>query len=190
MEAGMKRRHWYDDDFIFARRNGSNDDDIFIGDNRNNTYNGRGGNDTLHGGWGNDRVDGGAGNDGVYGQGGNDRISGGPGDDYLAGDVGTDIVSGGSGADTFAYTANGGFLFGGGSGIDRITDFDPKGGDHDLLIMQINYNFGVSDFAALKRGMRMDRGDTVMNFGNGDVLILEDVRINQLRADDFLIFGG
>lgn len=185
----MKRRHWYEDEFIFARKNGSNEDDIYIGNNGNNSYNGRGGNDTLHGGWGNDRLDGGAANDGVYGQGGNDRISGGPGDDYLAGDVGTDVVSGGSGSDTFAYTANGPFLLGG-SGIDRITDFEPNGRDHDLLIMLVNYNFGVNDFADLKRGMRMDHGDTVMNFGNGDVLILENVRIGQLHAEDFLIFGG
>ena len=185
----MKHYRVHDDEFVFIRKNGSNEDDIFIGGNRNETYNGRGGNDTLHGGWGNDRLNGGTGNDGVYGQGGNDRLSGGPGDDYVAGDVGRDVVSGGSGSDTFAYTANGPFLLGG-SGIDRITDFDPRGADHDLLIMLINYNFGVNDFAALRRGMRMDHGDTVMNFGNGDVLILENVKISQLQADDFLIFGG
>ena len=148
------------DAFIF-RKTGSNEDDIFDGTNGRDVYFARGGNDNMTGNWGNDRLDGGPGNDGVYGMGGDDRVSGGSGNDYLAGDVGTDIVSGGRGADTFAYTANGPFLFGGGSGIDIITDFDPRGRDHDLLIMQINYAFGVSTFAQLRAGMVTSRGDTI-----------------------------
>lgn len=177
------------DNFLFARRTGSNDDDIFLGTTGRDVYFARGGNDNVLGDWGNDRLDGGAGNDGVYGGGGNDRLTGGPGNDYLGGEAGTDLISGGGGKDTFSYTANGNFLFGGG-GIDRITDFDPNGADDDLMIMLINYGFGIDSFADLKRGMRMSRGDTVMNFGNGDILILEDVTIRELRADDFLIFGG
>jgi len=140
----------------------------------------------MTGNWGNDRLDGGNGNDGVYGMGGNDRLMGGPGNDYLAGDVGTDVISGGRGRDTFAYSAFGQFLFGGG-GIDIITDFNPRGGD--LIILQIAYEFGIDTFAELKTGMRMRNGDTVMNFGAGDVLVLQDVNIGQLRADDFLIFS-
>lgn len=187
----MKHLHHYrlhDDEFVFNRKNGSNEDDIFNGTNGRDVYFARGGNDNMTGGWGNDRLDGGPGNDGVYGGGGNDHLTGGSGNDYLAGEAGKDIISGGSGADTFGYNAFGRFLFGG-SGIDRITDFDPKGRDHDLLIMQIVPEFNVHDFSALKAGMQMRNGNTIMDFGNGDILILEGVNKNQLSADDFLIFG-
>jgi serralysin len=157
------------DEFIFNRKNGSNEGDIFVGTIRNDVYNGLGGNDSLLGNWGNDRLIGGAGNDRISGEGGRD------------------VMSGGSGLDTFYYTANGNIIPGAGHGFDRITDFDPVGQDHDDIVMLINYGFGVSTFADLKRGMRMSQGDTVMNFGGGDILVLEDIRISQLRADDFLI---
>jgi Ca2+-binding RTX toxin-like protein len=176
------------DEFIF-RRNGSNEDDIYVGNARNNTYNGRGGNDSLLGDWGNDRLNGGNGFDYVMGQGGNDRLFGGPSDDTIAGDVGRDIMTGGKGLDNFLYTANGIFLFGG-HGFDTITDFDPKGRDGDLITMMINPNFGVGNFQQLRAGMQQVRGDTIMDFGNGDVLVLNDVRIAELSADNFSIFMG
>ncbi|MBX9457499.1 MAG: hypothetical protein KL863_16620 [Rhizobium sp.] len=177
------------DDFIF-RKNGSNEDDIFVGDSGRDRYNGRGGNDSLLGSWGNDRLNGGAGFDYVMGQGGNDRLIGGPGDDTLSGDVGRDVLTGGSGLDNFLYTANGDFLFGGGHGIDIITDFQPRGRDGDLITMLINYNFGVSNFAQLRAGMQQEDGNTIMDFGNGDILILLDVRIAELSAQNFSLFGG
>lgn len=176
------------DEFVFLK-NGSNEDDIYVGNTRNNTYNGRGGNDSLLGDWGNDRLDGGRGFDYVMGQGGNDRLRGGPGDDTIAGDVGRDIMTGGSGLDNFLYTANGPFLFGG-HGFDTITDFDPRGRDGDLVTLMINSAFGVFNFQQLRAGMQQINGDTVMNFGNGDVLVLQDVRINELSADNFSIFQG
>jgi Ca2+-binding RTX toxin-like protein len=176
------------DQFDFAR-NGSNEDDIYVGDAFNNNYNGRGGNDSLLGDWGNDRLSGGAGFDYVMGQGGNDRLFGGPGDDTMSGDVGRDVLTGGSGLDNFLYTANGPFLFGG-HGIDIITDFDPRGRDGDLITLLINYNFGVSNFAQLRAGMQQNNGDTIMDFGNGDILVLLDVRIAELSAQNFSIFQG
>lgn len=177
------------DEFLF-RKNGSNESDIFVGGNGNDHYNGRGGNDNILGGWGNDRLNGGPGFDTVFGGGDNDRLKGGSGNDRMSGEGGRDILTGGGGLDTFYYTANGNFLPGAGHGFDTIKDFDPRGRDHDVIVMLINYGFGVATFADLRRGMRMDHGDTVMNFGGGDVLVLEDVRIGQLQADDFLIFGG
>ena len=177
------------DEFDFGR-NGSNGDDIFEGSDFNDVYNGRGGNDNILGRWGNDRLSGGSGFDAVFGSGGNDRISGGPGDDKLSGEGGRDVISGGSGLDIFYYTANGNFLPGAGHGVDIITDFDPRGRDGDILTMLINYNFGVSTFAQLRAGMQQDRGNTIMDFGGGDVLVLLDVRIGELSADNFLIFGG
>lgn len=176
------------DEFIF-RKNGSNEDDIYVGNAGNNTYNGRGGNDSLLGDWGNDRLDGGRGFDYVMGQGGNDRLKGGPGDDTIAGDVGRDIMTGGKDLDNFLYTANGFFLFGG-HGFDTITDFDPKGRDGDLITLLINPGFNVSNFRQLRAGMQQIDGDTVMNFGNGDVLVLQDVKIAELSAHNFSIFMG
>jgi Ca2+-binding RTX toxin-like protein len=183
----MKHFWWNDDDFIFSRKNGSNEGDIFVGTTGNDVYHGRGGSDSLLGNWGNDRLWGDAGNDAVTGGGGNDRLFGGSGNDRISGEGGTDIMTGGRGLDTFYYTANGNLLPGAGHGFDRITDFDPSGQDHDDIVMLINSGFGVSTFADLRRGMRMDHGDTVMNFGGGDILVLENVRIGQLHGDDFLI---
>jgi Ca2+-binding RTX toxin-like protein len=176
------------DEFIF-RKNGSNEDDIYVGNFRDNTYNGRGGNDSLLGDWGNDRLNGGPGFDYVMGQGGNDRLFGGPSDDTISGDIGRDIMTGGNGLDNFLYTANGNLLPGG-HGIDTITDFDPKGRDGDLITMMINYGFGVRNFAQLRAGMQQVNGDTIMNFDNIDILILKNVRIAELSADNFSIFGG
>jgi len=177
------------DEFLFGR-NGSNEDDIFNGSFGNDTYNGRGGNDSLLGSWGNDRLNGGPGFDYVMGGGGNDRVIGGGSDDTLSGDVGRDVLTGGNGLDNFLYTANGNWLFGGGHGIDIITDFDPRGRDGDLITMLINYNFGIGNFAQLRAGMQQIGGDTVMDFGGGDILVLRDVRIAELSADNFSIFGG
>lgn len=177
------------DEFHF-RQNGSNEDDIFNGSFGNDNYNGRGGNDSLLGSWGNDRLNGGPGFDYVIGGGGDDRVIGGASDDTLSGDVGRDVLTGGSGLDNFLYTANGNWLLGGGHGIDIITDFQPRGRDGDLITMLINYNFGISNFQQLRAGMQQIGGDTVMDFGGGDVLVLKDVRIGELSADNFSIFGG
>lgn len=177
------------DDFLF-RRNGSNGPDIFNGSLGNDVYNGRGGTDNLLGNWGNDRLNGGAGVDAIFGGGGNDRLIGGPGNDRMSGEAGRDVLTGGSGLDTFYYTANGNFLPGAGHGIDIITDFDPRGRDADVVTMLINYGFGVSTFGQLRAGMQQIRGDVVMDFGGGDILVLQDTRIGELSADNFLIFGG
>lgn len=148
-----------------------------------------GGNDSLLGSWGNDRLNGGAGFDYVMGQGGNDRLIGGPDDDTMSGDVGRDVLTGGGGLDNFLYTANGNFLFGG-HGIDIITDFQPRGRDGDLITLMINFGFGVSNFQQLRAGMQQVGGDTILDFGAGDILVLRDVRIAELSADNFSIFMG
>jgi Ca2+-binding RTX toxin-like protein len=176
-------------DEFFFRQNGSNEDDIFVGTGANERYNGRGGNDTLMGNYGNDRLSGGAGFDYVMGEGCNDRLSGGPSDDTIAGDIGRDIMSGGSGLDNFLYTANGPFLFGG-HGFDTITDFQPRGRDGDLITLMINSAFGVFNFQQLRAGMQQQNGNTFLDFCNGDVLELLDVRIAELSAQNFIIFQG
>jgi Ca2+-binding RTX toxin-like protein len=99
-------------------------DDIYVGDENDNTHDGGGGSDTLSGGYGDDTLSGGLGNDTLNGQqgddqliggAGNDSLSGGDGADQLVGGAGNDTLSGGGGADTF--------IFEGGYGHDTITDF-------------------------------------------------------------------
>ncbi len=178
------KRYAPEDSFVFLRRNGSNSDDIFLGTAGRDVYNGRGGNDDILGNQGNDVLTGGSGKDGIFGGAGNDRIAGNSGADRLSGDGGTDHIKGGGGADEFVFIAYGSFLIGG-SDIDIITDFHTGGPNADHVFLNILSSFGVSNFAQLKAGMFMQNGDTIINFGGGDVLVLEDVRIGNLHASNF-----
>ncbi|MBL0371049.1 hypothetical protein JJB09_03325 [Rhizobium sp. KVB221] len=85
-----------------------NDDDLLIGDDRDNAIRGQqgadlvsglAGNDMLNGGDGNDRIDGDHGNDLLNGASGNDILNGGNGNDTLAGGLGNDRLIGGAGND-------------------------------------------------------------------------------------------
>ncbi len=94
---------------------GSEFDDVLIGDKGDNVLVGGRGADTLKGGAGADTLDGwkgadalfgGAGNDLLLGHNGPDTLTGGSGNDLLAGEVGDDTLRGGTGADaaTFALS--------------------------------------------------------------------------------------
>lgn len=124
-------------DQIFV--NGTANDDLFIGQELNNTLRGEAGNDTIlaqqgddivqagmgddlvRSGAGNDSVRGGLGNDSLFGAAGNDTLDGGSGDDLLVGGLGSDNLTGGFGRDTFAV----GFGSGGATllNADSINDF-------------------------------------------------------------------
>ena len=88
----------------FSNVNGSENNDVIIGDDKANTLNGAGGNDT---------------------------ISGGGGDDLLLGSSGTDVYRGGAGADTLSYEAlaggvtlvRGGTIIKADGSVDTIADF-------------------------------------------------------------------
>ncbi len=88
----------------FSNVNGSENNDVILGDAKANTLNGAGGNDT---------------------------ISGGGGDDRLLGSSGTDVYRGGAGADTLSYEAfaggvtlvRGGTIIKTDGSIDTIADF-------------------------------------------------------------------
>ena len=79
------------------------------------------GNDTLSGGDSDDWIDGGAGADTLSGGAGVDTIYGGAGQDVLDGGAGNDFLNGGKGEDRY--------LFGLGSGVDRIQDSGPDSGN-------------------------------------------------------------
>lgn len=88
----------------FSNVNGSENNDVILGDAKANTLNGAGGNDT---------------------------ISGGGGDDLLLGSSGTDVYRGGAGADSLSYEAlaggvtlvRGGTIIKADGSVDTIADF-------------------------------------------------------------------
>lgn len=113
---------------------GSYKSEIVLGDSLGNNYSGAAGNDLIDGGLGDDVLRGdegndiilaGAGNDSVYGGSGNDVLRGDVGIDSLSGNEGDDILDGGAGSD-YLYGDSGAdvYLFGKGSGIDTINNWD------------------------------------------------------------------
>ena len=98
---------------------------VYVGGSGDDTTIGSRGDDIENGGDGNDYLDGGDGNDTLIGGSGNDTLSGGSGDDVLDGGVGNDTLNGGYGNDTY--------LFGRGSGMDVVSDYDYNPGNTDVL---------------------------------------------------------
>lgn len=155
--------------------------DRFVGDGAHNTLWGRGGDDTLvgkdgadrlFGGAGSDTLDGGLGRDVLRGGSGNDILRGGGGADRLDGGNGNDRLAGGIGADDFVYAAGG--------GRDRIVDFQNNLDELDLR------SFGFANAGkALAKASNVN-GDTHFNFGNGNVLVVEDITKGAL-SDDILV---
>ncbi|URK19804.1 Ig-like domain-containing protein [Thalassospira sp. GO-4] len=86
-------------------------DDYINAKSGHDTISSGGGADTVYGGGGNDIIDSGGGDDRVFGGSGKDTITGGAGDDYINAGGSHDTVDGGEGNDT---------IFGGG-GKDTIT---------------------------------------------------------------------
>jgi Ca2+-binding RTX toxin-like protein len=101
----------------------------------------------------------------------NDWLHGLGGADTLAGNGGNDRLYGGKGSDVFVFEAD--------WGKDRIMDFDASGGPgrQDLI---------NADPAEIINKYR-DGSNTVLDFGNGDILTLGDVKPSQISDADFMI---
>lgn len=173
------------DDFLYG---GVGDDELSGDVGRDRLFGGAGddrlygGNDTdqLEGGEGDDRLAGGGGRDLLKGTAGDDRLKGGGGDDKLAGGVGDDEVTGGTGDDWLSGgTGADRFVFAAGDGRDVISDFR-SGEDHIA--------FDVLDGGGLKILDVVQAGhDVVITYGEaGDAIILQDTRVTDLGAGDFL----
>ncbi len=162
--------------------------DLLIGGPGRDTLRGGAGNDTLEGGAGHDLLEGGAGHDLLRGGAGNDRLFGGPGDDLLFGGPGNDTLNGGAGNDTLTGGAGADvFVFAKGFDHDVITDFTIGQGDR----LRLNSNLwdgnldqkGVIDqFAHVGPA-----GNTVFDFGDGDLLRLNNFTDLQALADSIVI---
>lgn len=155
------------------RVKGNGGNDIALGGDGNDRVIGGGGEDTLSGGEGNDRVKGGGGADIVNGGGGDDRVIGGRGEDTLDGGSGSDRYNGGLGADTLIFEVDG--------VSDKINDFEDG---LDLIDVSA---FGVTDIDAILASGRQVGLDAVIDFGGGDVIVIDDTQLSQIGADDFIL---
>lgn len=141
----------------------------------NDTVTGNAAGNEVHAGAGDDVVHGDAGNDHVFGEAGNDTLFGDSGNDVLDGKSGADSLTGGAGSDTFVYAT--------GYGADTVTDFSHADGDRiDLSSMP-----GLRGFADAVAHAHQAVADTILDFGNGDLLTLKNVDIASLAAADFIL---
>lgn len=182
----------------YAVTEGSNGFDFIRGSSVDDLVNGAGGRDVLigRGGW--DELDGGEGNDILIGNRGNDMLTGGEGRDILKGGSGSDTLDGGAGRDILKGN-KGSDVLDGGAGRDRMNG----GHDADLFVFQTGYDRdriigfdadedtialhieGVESFDDLS-GLATDHGNrTILDFGEGDALVIKGVTFDELSAANF-----
>jgi Ca2+-binding RTX toxin-like protein len=104
-------------------------------------------------------------------------LMGGDGDDWLNGMGGDDVLYGDAGADTF--------VFGRGTGVDTVADF--RSGTDKLYLA----GFGFADFAAVLAATQDDgSGNSFIDLGGGDRVVLRGVTKAQLASGDVVLGGG
>jgi VCBS repeat-containing protein len=102
----------------------------------------------------------------------NNILDGQGGNDLLDGRTGNDTLTGGGGFDTFVYA----------SGADTVTDFSHAQGDRiDLTGVS-----GIFNLADVSAHATQNGNNTVLDFGNGDTLTLNNVTASNLVAEDFV----
>jgi Ca2+-binding RTX toxin-like protein len=153
---------------------GSNFNDLLVGNGGANLLVGGGGADRLLGRGGDDILRGGGGDDVLIGGPGHDRLLGGAGDDVLRGGGGDDVLRGGPGQDRLI----------GGPGNDRLLG----GGGDDVLV-------GGGGDDVLRGGPGQDRlvggpGDDRLFGGGGDDVLIggpgNDRLVGNAGADRFV----
>ncbi len=149
--------------------------------------------DTIRGGVGDDVLLGGSGSDSLRGDDDDDELRGGDqadlllggrGDDVLAGDKGGDNLRGGAGHDVLTGGDQGDlFVFRPGFDHDIITDFFAEaGGKHDVIQFS-RALFGA--FGGIQAKMSQVGSDVVIKVSNEDTLVLQNVDLAAMTADDF-----
>ncbi|MEO9827690.1 MAG: M10 family metallopeptidase [Paracoccaceae bacterium] len=130
--------------------------------------------EVVQGSYFDDVITGGAQNDIFYGFNGSDTLSGGHGDDFLSGDGGNDFLFGGFGADTF-------FFGPGDMGTDHIADFENN-------TDQLDFRYaGFASEAAVLNAAFAAGSDTIIDYGNGNSVVLENFAFQDFNSDDFLV---
>ena len=159
---------------------------IFQGKERADAYDGLAGDDSISGMGGNDKLWGGDGNDGILGGAGNDKIWGGQGFDRISGDGGKDTLWGGTETDAFIFTV--GTKYFNGSDKDIIKDIVTSGEQmDDIQIMSLDGR--IDSYADIRKLAKQSGDDVLIDFGHGDVLILENIKVKHLSAELFMYEG-
>lgn len=168
------------------KKAGTEGSDSWTGTNKAEFYVGLGGEDTISGMGGNDKLKGGDGNDGILGGEGNDKIWGDAGFDIIDAGAGKDVIRGGADTDSFIFRVGG--KFGLGSDTDIIKDLDVDGEDMDhIQLLSLDPSNIIDSFADVMKHARQIGDDVRLDFGSGDVLILENVAKASLTAELFLL---
>ncbi|SFC34230.1 fasciclin domain-containing protein [Tropicimonas isoalkanivorans] len=164
--------------------------DLVIGDGASTVYETRGGNDYVSAGAGNDMVLAGRGNDVVLGRNGSDVLKGQLGADTLIGNKGSDQLNGNRGRDVVDGGRDNDQLRGGAGddtfvfskGYDRDVVIDFRNGQDVIDVRGTDIDtFGKLDDTFVDRAF-----GTVLDFGNGDRLVLLGVDQSRLDESDFI----
>lgn len=144
--------------------------DILVGCSGEDLLWGGGGGDILQGNDGDDLLRGKGGNDTLIGGNGADMLAGGGKADRLQGGDGNDRLTGGPGADVFVFSTQQE------NDSDIIRDFRPA---RDRIAMA-GTEFAELDIAGANGG-----ADTLIRFGNGNTILLEDTHVSAVDRDCF-----
>ena len=153
--------------------------DVMIGGTGKDSLFGGTGTDSITGDAGNDTLQGGDQNDTILGGAGFDVLLGGNDNDFLDGGASNDILFGNAGVDTFN------FAFGGGT--DTVRDMVAGVGLNDVIRLE-GFGAAFNTFAEVMAAATDNGTDTTINFGGGNILIVQNVTVAQFNTDDF-IFG-
>jgi Ca2+-binding RTX toxin-like protein/subtilisin-like proprotein convertase family protein len=156
---------------------GQGDDDTLLGGGNQDTLRGNFGNDSLDGGADRDLLDGGANNDILLGGAGFDTLLGRNGDDTLDGGTGDDALTGGNQADTFVFGLN--------YDEDRVLDYVDA--DDVLQLDDTLWGGGLTAQQVVDTYANVFFGDTIFNFGGGDVFLIDGVANEQTLVDNITI---
>jgi len=176
--------------------NGGPMDDVLYGNSGNDTLDGTTGNDWLDGGYGNDQLRAGIGRDSLYGGYGNDLLEGGLHSDTLEGGVGNDTLWGQDGYDTLVGGAGNDMLVGGdhpddfvfaaGFGRDTIADFEDNW--DEIFLDDAIWGGNLTAQQVVDTFGRISGNSTVLDFGNGQMIILAGVSDLTVLYNDIVIF--
>ncbi|MEM8740764.1 MAG: spondin domain-containing protein [Pseudomonadota bacterium] len=151
-----------------------------IGDDGIDVVSGREDDDIVSSAGGNDIIVGRAGWDVIDAGDGRDAVFGGAGADDISGGLGRDFLRGGAGADLFRYGEGDGVDFIFGFGRNALSD-----DDGDVLVLSVD---GIDSFEDVLDVASSRGASTLLNFGDGDAIVLRGTDLATLAADDF-IFG-
>ncbi|MCB2113844.1 MAG: hypothetical protein KDD85_09905 [Parvularculaceae bacterium] len=123
----------------------------------------------------------------IQANGGADWVNGGAGYDFINGHNGADMLIGGTGNDTLIGGLHDDtFRFSPGDGADRINDFGVGGVTGNDQIELKGYGAAFDTFAEVMAAASQQGGDTLIDLGGGDSILLVGVSLNSLNSGDFI----